>query len=529
MRWRPRTSDVDPKRWPRLATVMFMWRSSSNGLATWKFRILGDNKGTIAHLGERECSVQRHFQKIIEVAPAPNLAPDLRDQMIESAVRLAESVGYNNAGTFEFLVDVSAQRRDQPFAFIEANARLQVEHTVTEEVTGVDIVKSQLRLAEGASIAELGLDRGGDARGFAIQARVCMETVRQDGSIHPTSGTLSAYEAPSGPGVRTDGFGYAGYETSLLYDSLLAKVIGHSSSPDFADAIARTNRALSEFRIEGVETNIPFLQSILSHEDFASGSIHTRFIDESMASLAAASLDHPRFAVPVGGIISGETDDTDEDLPVGPDGSVGLGAAIQGTLVAIDVAVDDEVRTGQTLAVVEAMKLQHDIKADRSGRVVAISMSVGDIVREGYPIVFIEEMDIGGDDVESDAAGDLDQLRDDMLELNEWIARNLDPNHEERVAARHAKGGRTPRENIADLMDEGSFREFGPAASGSVAGGTIIGFGSINADSFGAESSRVGLIHNDYEVTTTHNGAALSAGTSARTGTRLSAATGAFL
>ncbi|MHC4694583.1 MAG: ATP-binding protein, partial [Planctomycetota bacterium] len=212
-------------------------------------QILGDLHGEVAHLGERECSVQRYFQKIIEVAPAPGLPDDLRTRIIDAAVRCAASVGYTNAGTFEFLVDVSGHDNGQPFAFLETNARLQVEHTVTEEVTGVDIVQAQIRLAEGASIAELGLDgpHVAEPRGCAIQARVCMESIREDGSIHPSSGTLTVYEAPSGLGVRTDGFGYSGYRTSLSFDSLLAKVIGHSPSANFADAIAKTSRALSEF------------------------------------------------------------------------------------------------------------------------------------------------------------------------------------------------------------------------------------------------------------------------------------------
>ncbi|MCZ6708965.1 MAG: carbamoyl-phosphate synthase large subunit, partial [Gammaproteobacteria bacterium] len=196
-------------------------------------QILGDSSGAIAHLGERECSVQRYFQKIIEVAPAPGLTDDLRGQIIDAAVRFADSVGYTSAGTFEFLVDASghvsgnvsgntsSKDNGQPFAFIETNARLQVEHTVTEAVTGVDIVQAQLRIAEGASLAELGLDdpHVGKPRGYAIQARVCMESIREDGAIHPSSGTLTAYEAPSGPGVRTDGFGYGGYQTSVLFDS----------------------------------------------------------------------------------------------------------------------------------------------------------------------------------------------------------------------------------------------------------------------------------------------------------------------
>ncbi len=461
-------------------------------------QILGDLHGTVVHLGERECSVQRYFQKIIEVAPAPGLAAELRQQIIDAAVHFATSVNYSNAGTFEFLVDVSGH--GDGFTFIEANARLQVEHTVTEEVTGVDIVKAQIQLAEGATIAELGLDQQGIAtpRGYAIQARVCMESVREDGSIVPTGGVLSAYEPPSGPGVRTDGFGYSGYETSLSFDSLLAKVIGHSSSANFKDAINRTRRALSEFRIEGVETNIGFLQTILGHEDFASGKIHTRFIDQEMASLANPDVPHKQFVIPSGYEAPIADGPARGARAVGPEGSIGLSSVIQGTIVSIDVAIGDEVRIGQALAVVEAMKLQHDIKADRSGVVCAVSMSVGDVVREGYPIVFIEEMELEGGAIEAAAGADLDHIRGDLQEVFDRINATLDEAQTAAVTVRHDQGRRTPRENLADLMDEGSFREFGPPAAGSAAGGTIMGLGTINAGLVGDERGRVAVVHNDY-------------------------------
>jgi len=466
-------------------------------------QILGDFHGAIAHLGERECSVQRNFQKIIEIAPAPGLADDLRARIIDTAVRFASSVGYSSAGTFEFLVDVSGNDNVAPFAFIETNARLQVEHTVTEAVTGVDIVQAQIRLAEGATLAELGLDgpRIGEPRGYAIQARVNMESVREDGSIYPSSGTLTAYEPPSGPGVRTDGFGYGGYQTSLLFDALLAKVIGHSSSAHFADAIARTSRALSEFRIEGVETNIAFLQSILTHEDFATGSIHTRFVDHEGARLAAASTQHRQFILPpdyAPTVVGAEPDQGGR--AVGPLGSVGLVAPMQGTIVEIGVAVGDNVRIGQLVAVVEAMKLQHDVKADRSGVVSAVSMSVGDIIREGYPIVFINEIEVEGGAIEADLEADLDHIRGDLREVNDRIGETLDVSHEEAVAARHATGRRTARENLGDLLDEGSFREFGLPAAGSVAGGMVMGLGTINIDLVGDERGRVAVIHNDSAV-----------------------------
>src|ERR1019366_5035349 len=176
--------------------------------------------------------------------------------------------------------------------------RLQVEHTVTEAVTGVDLVQTQIRLEQGATLAELGLDAPGVARprGYAIQARVNMETIGPDGAIRPAGGTLAVYEAPSGPGVRTDGFGYPGYRTSNAFDSLLAKVIAHAPSPNFADAVGRITRALSEFRIDGVGTNIPFLRNVLAHADFASGAVHTRWVDEHIAALASDGIDQrPRF------------------------------------------------------------------------------------------------------------------------------------------------------------------------------------------------------------------------------------------
>ena len=187
---------------------------------------------------------------------------------------------YSNLGTFEFLVDVSGRAGAQPFVFIETNARLQVEHTVTEAVTGVDLVQTQIRLACGMSLDELGLLSPDVARprGYAVQARVNMETIAADGSLRPGGGVLTVYEAPSGPGVRTDGFGYAGYRTSSAFDSLLAKVIAHSPEPDFALATGRATRALSEFRIEGVGTNIPFLRTRSWRTPISPpGAIHTRW------------------------------------------------------------------------------------------------------------------------------------------------------------------------------------------------------------------------------------------------------------
>ena len=459
-------------------------------------QVFGDANGNIAHLGERECGVQRHFQKLVEIAPAPGLGDDLRGRIIDAAVRFAATVGYCNAGTFEFLIDVA--NANEPFAFIETNARLDDSHAVTEEVVGTDIVKAQLKIAGGATLADLGLDQVVTPRGYAIEARVCMESVREDGAILPRAGTLAAYEAPSGPGVRTDGFGYAGYETSLSFDPLLAKVVGHSPAVDLGEAVARTSRALAEFRIEGVETNIDFLRSILAHPDFVAGDVHTRFVDEHIADLAAAR-DRPRFVTPSG--FAGSTvASQQEQQAVGPEGSVGLASPIQGTIVEIGVEIGEEVRVGQAVAVVEAMKLQHDIRAERSGVVCAVSMAEGDVVREGYPIVFIHETDVEGGALEGDTGADLDHIRSDLREVFDRIEQTLDAAQPHAVTALHDRGRRTARENLDDLMDEGSLREFGPPAAGSALGGTVMGFGSVNAELVGEGHSRVAAVHSNYEA-----------------------------
>ena len=496
-------------------------------------QILGDAEGGIAHLGERECSVQRHFQKIVEVAPAPGLAEELRERIVDAAVRFAGSVGYRNAGTFEFLVDVSGEAGNGSFAFIETNARLQVEHTVTEEVTGVDIVQAQLKLAQGATIAELGLDSI-DTRGYAVQARVCMETVRDDGAILPAAGTLLAYEAPSGPGVRTDGFGYAGYETSLAFDPLLAKVVGHAPSDDFSDAVARTSRALSEFRIEGVETNIAFLQAILGHPDFAAGNVHTRFVDEHLADLAAAD-GQRRFVTPSGheaaktddGFAGARVEDAQDPLAlfkhdtqmksqeVGlddePAGPITLRATLPGTVVAVDVGQGDQVLSGQPMATINSLDLDHVVRAEHGCTVDAVFVAKRESVRAGDPLFLITESEAPGDWAEPAAEVDLDARRYDLRAVDERRAYIEDDFRAEKIARRHAKQQRSPRENIEHLMD-GTFREYGPLVTAASwqkqqwlrettqADGLVMGIGHINGDLFEADRSRAVAVHYDYMV-----------------------------
>ncbi|CAH1985210.1 unnamed protein product [Acanthoscelides obtectus] len=237
-------------------------------------QLLGDKAGNVVHLYERDCSVQRRHQKVVEMAPAPHLPVKVRDQMTDLAVKLARHVDYENAGTVEFLCDEKGN-----FYFIEVNARLQVEHTVTEEITGIDLVQSQIRVAEGMTLPELGIVQDKiKPLGFAIQCRVTTEDPAKN--FQPDTGRIEVFRSGEGMGIRLDGASaFAGAIISPYYDSLLVKVISHSK--DLQSACAKMNRALREFRVRGVKTNIPFLLNVLENQKFLNGSVDTYFIDEN--------------------------------------------------------------------------------------------------------------------------------------------------------------------------------------------------------------------------------------------------------
>jgi pyruvate carboxylase len=240
-------------------------------------QILADATGETIHLFERDCSVQRRHQKVIEIAPAPNLDPDVRDALHRHAVAFARSIGYENAGTVEFLLETTGPRTGE-VVFIEMNPRIQVEHTVTEEVTDVDLVQSQMRIAAGQTLEELGLQQ--DAvrlRGAALQCRITTEDPSQ--GFRPDTGKITTYRSPGGAGIRLDGgTTAAGAQVSPHFDSMLAKLTCRGR--DFGAAVTRARRALAEFRIRGVSTNIPFLQAVLDDPAFLAGDISTSFIDE---------------------------------------------------------------------------------------------------------------------------------------------------------------------------------------------------------------------------------------------------------
>jgi pyruvate carboxylase len=248
-------------------------------------QILSDGTGGedgVIHLFERDCSVQRRHQKVIELAPAPNLDPELRDRICADAVAFARAIGYRNAGTVEFLLD-----GDGNHVFIEMNPRIQVEHTVTEEVTDVDLVQAQMRIAAGETLADLGLSQDKIyLRGAALQCRITTEDPAN--GFRPDTGMISAYRSPGGSGIRLDGgTAFAGTEISAHFDSMLVKLTCRGR--DFETAVGRARRAVAEFRIRGVSTNIPFLQAVLDDPDFREGRVTTSFIEQRPHLLTARS------------------------------------------------------------------------------------------------------------------------------------------------------------------------------------------------------------------------------------------------
>ncbi|MGX1810018.1 pyruvate carboxylase [Nocardia sp. NPDC055321] len=235
-------------------------------------QILGDTHGNVIHLYERDCSLQRRHQKVIEMAPAPNLDPELRDKICADAVAFAKQIGYSCAGTVEFLLDERGNH-----VFIEMNPRIQVEHTVTEEITDVDLVQSQMRIAAGESLQDLGLSQDSIViRGAALQCRITTEDPAN--GFRPDTGRITGYRSPGGAGVRLDGGTNVGAEVGAYFDSMLVKLTCRGR--DFQTAMARSRRAVAEFRIRGVTTNIPFLLAVLDDPDFRAGRVTTSFIDE---------------------------------------------------------------------------------------------------------------------------------------------------------------------------------------------------------------------------------------------------------
>ncbi|MFG2792482.1 carboxyl transferase domain-containing protein [Streptomyces sp. NPDC048419] len=377
-------------------------------------QVVGDATGAVTHLWDRDCSTQRRHQKLIEIAPAPELPDTVREKILDSALRLARAVRCSSLVTFEFLV------LDDRFHFIEANPRLQVEHTVTEEVTGLDLVAVQLRLAAGATLDGLGLSGPPAApRGFAVQARV------NAGS----TGRITRFDVPTGPGVRVDTAVRAGSDVGSRYDPLLAKVVAHVPYGGVEAAVTRVRRALGEFGVEGVRTGIPLLRDVLARPAFWA---HTQVVEETAPEAAGA------------------------------DGTVL--APLGGTVVSVDVSPGEPVCAGQQLLVLEAMKMEHVVRAPGSGVVRLLHARVGQTVGEGAVLAVMDGVSGVQEDGPEVEPVDPDAVRADLAEAVHRHSFGLDENRPEAVAKRHALGRRTARENIEDLCDAGSFTEFGALA-----------------------------------------------------------------
>jgi acetyl/propionyl-CoA carboxylase alpha subunit/acetyl-CoA carboxylase carboxyltransferase component len=477
-----------------------------------EIQIVGDGKDVV-HLYERECSMQRRNQKVVEIAPSPSLTDDLRSKLTDAAVKLAREAKYDSLGTFEFLVDTQ-DKKNATFAFMEANPRLQVEHTVTEEVTGIDLVQTQLLIASGKSLKELGLEQSkiGKPEGYAIQLRINMETMDAEGNTKPSGGTLAAFEAPSGPGTRVDTYGYAGYRTNPNFDSLLAKLITWSRSANYADAVAKSYRALNEFRIAGVATNVGFLQNVLRNPDFAANNVYTRFIEDNIGKLVNEGADAHR-KIYFDSKTSAHADAGSGDIQ-GPAGTAPLKSPMQGKVVSLDVVEGDSVARGQQIAILESMKMEHIVKADVSGIIRMVAVQPGETLFEGHPLFFVEEREVKAGAKVAEEKVDLDHIRPALAEVNQRHAYGFDENRPDAVEKRRKTNQRTARENVNDLVDPDSFIEYGALAIAAQrrrrtvedlivktpADGLITGIGSINGSQFPDDKSRAVVMAYDYTV-----------------------------
>ncbi|MDT7837388.1 acetyl-CoA carboxylase family protein [Aquabacterium sp. OR-4] len=476
-----------------------------------EIQLIGDGRQVMA-LGERECTLQRRFQKLVEIAPSPTLPDALRAQLVQAALTLARASGYQSLGTFEFLVDEAST--ELPFVFIEANPRLQVEHTVTEAVTGVDLVAAQIAIAAGRSLAALGLDPAAPPmpRGFAVQWRINAERLDAQGQAQAASGLLTRCELAAGPGVRVDSQARQGLQPSPHYDTLLAKLIVHHpghGAEGWADVLRRSRRALGECRIEGLATNLPLLRALAEHPALAEHAVHTRWLEAEWPALqpllaAHADAHHASTAT--------QAPTAADDTP--PPGLQALRAPMAGRLVQFSVAEGGLLADGAEALVLESMKMQHGIASPLAARVAARRVAEGDFVQDGQVLLWLTPEDSAGSAVDEAALRSPDHIRPDLQRALERIALTDDAARPEAVARRHAQGGRTARENIADLCDEGSFIEYGGLAiaaqqrrrslddlqRNTPADGMVTGIGAVNSREFGPERSRTAVLAYDYTV-----------------------------
>jgi len=361
-------------------------------------QVFGDNHGQVVHLFERECSVQRRHQKVIEESPSPALTASWRARMTDAAVTAARAVGYRNAGTIEFLVDVSAGGTDHPFYFLEMNTRLQVEHPVTEQVTGLDLVRAQLLVASGEPLPWTQVEIR--QRGHAIEARVYAEDPAN--GFLPQAGPLLHYREPQWPGIRIDSGVEEGGEVSIYYDPMIAKVIATAETRELATT--RLIVALRELEIAGLRTNVPFVVRVLASAAFRDGSIDTAFLDREGDALAATIDDEPAIedrpeARHQSRAVYDPWDGAARVVRVArPDEPVRrrtaratagqtLVAPMPATVLKIHVEAGDTVNKGDTVLVLEAMKMELPLRAPADGTIGAVCCREGDLVAADAPLI----------------------------------------------------------------------------------------------------------------------------------------------
>ena len=372
-------------------------------------QVLGDAHGNVIHLGERDCTIQRRHQKLVEETPSPAVDESLRARIGAIAVEAARAVGYRSAGTLEGLLT-----REGEWYFLEMNTRIQVEHTVTELVTGLDLVREQVLIAAGQPLSV----RQEDVRftGHALECRINAEDVGN--AFLPAPGMISAYHEPAGPGIRVDSGVVAGNEISPLYDPMIAKLVVHGV--DREHARRRMLRALDEFRIDGVKTLIGFHKALLTHPCFIEGATCEGLVESELMAARAAELENGRVVAPPETVAAAmrenvrtvEVDGRRFEVRLlrpepafaelarrrreraGGGGATGAGkdavvSPMQGTVLAVEVAEGDEVEAGQVICIVEAMKMENEVHAHRGGRITELSVSAGEPVKTGQVICVV--------------------------------------------------------------------------------------------------------------------------------------------